>query len=127
MSKQALSSVRQAIKILMLLAFGAGCLMQVASWPSAAASTPTPEIKHALLHWEGQAHHHHEDGSLAADLTPESIHHVALDGHFSFIGVWPCSNLWVASQCSFASHTTCEPGLPSPIIDGPLKPPRTRS
>ncbi|MDP3606031.1 MAG: hypothetical protein Q8R59_09840, partial [Polaromonas sp.] len=39
----------------------------------------TEENQHALLHWEGVAHHHSENGSTHLDNSDESVQHMLTD------------------------------------------------
>ena len=37
------------------------------------------DAAHAALHWQDQAHHHHDDGSYHADDSGEALAHVQID------------------------------------------------
>lgn len=89
----------------------------------------TGDVGHVLMHWESQAHHHHdEDGSGEPhhDGSDESRLHVGLDA---------CASPSALPASPFAGEPpefTAEapaPGvrtsLPAPFLEGPKRPPRS--
>lgn len=53
-----------------------------------AKPSASEKASHAVLHLEKMAHHHHQDGSVVVDQSPESKGHIAADGvHAAFIGL----------------------------------------
>jgi hypothetical protein len=38
------------------------------------------DFAHAVLHWQDEAHHHHEDGGYHVEDSGEALAHVQLDG-----------------------------------------------
>lgn len=84
-------------------------------------------LEHATLHWQEEGHHHHEDGSYHLDDSNESAQHVVTD-HLS-------ASLAMAAPYShdFSPLGSTAPGglheavVPSPTLDGLLRPPRYRS
>jgi len=85
------------------------------------------DLEHAALHWAQEAHHHHEDGSYHLDDSNESVQHLVID-HLS-------ASLAMAAPASHdlppigsAPHGGLyEAALPSPTLDGLLRPPRSRT
>ena len=82
------------------------------------------ETAHAMLHWQGQTHHHHDDGSVAQDSSKESVQHVALDGVLALNATWsePSVSLPLAELAPPASRD--EICSPWPYLDGPRHPPK---
>jgi hypothetical protein len=90
----------------------------------ATALADAQEIAHAVLHWQEQAHHHHDDGSVALDDSDESLQHVVAD---SCLG---SSAVWATTSFTFATVVGARPLLanellpPGPHLDGLRRPPR---
>jgi len=113
---------RSAILIVMLLAM---------LWQSTAMArlgstvNPLSDLVHATLHWNGESHHHHEDGSYHLDDSKESVHHMAAD-HLS-ASLAPA----VPSSHEFPALASALPDdlhaarMSNPALDGLLRPPRT--
>jgi hypothetical protein len=81
------------------------------------------DVEHAMLHWQGEDHHHHDDGSFHRDASDESERHLLAD-HHNASAVLPDASvrLALADAGSPAMH---EPrAVPHPFLDGPLRPPR---
>jgi|688.fasta_scaffold322149_2 hypothetical protein len=85
------------------------------------------DLAHAALHWQEQAHHHHDDGSLHLDDSQASVLHVMLDH------VTVTNALLPSGPQEFppgASERPCGPQgarTSAPFIDGLLRPPRLLS
>ena len=85
------------------------------------------DTKHTMLHWTGEAHHHHADGSLGHDGSGESVSHlladyvlsapVALQSLFTFLPEATVSRPLVADEIP----------KPSPDLPGLKRPPRDRA
>jgi hypothetical protein len=86
-------------------------------------STPR-EAAHALLHWQGQAHHHHDDGSVTLDGSEESVQHVALDGVLAVNSPWSEPAVSLPPAASAYSTAADEVSGPWPYLDGPRRPPK---
>ena len=97
-------------------------------WPSASfarmAFEGPHEIAHAVLHWQGESHHHHEDGSFHVDDSSESEAHLAAD-QLTSTPPLPLSHT-VASgfPVSPAPSSAAVSPPTDPVLDGPLRPPR---
>lgn len=82
------------------------------------------DVEHAALHWLGSSHHHHDDGDYHLDESAEGVQHVLTD-QFSA----PLEML-TRSANAFPPLPSPAPGpqralrLPSPPLDGLLRPPR---
>ncbi len=86
------------------------------------------DAAHSLLHADGVAHHHGEDGSVHKDGSTKSMQHVQNDGCASVAGIPPSRIGAVAAL---------NPGLPragnarhahdSPFLEGLKRPPRDRA
>jgi hypothetical protein len=81
-------------------------------------------MTHALLHWQGQAHHHHDDGSVTLDGSEESVQHVALDGVLAVNSPWSEPAVSWAPAASAYSTAADEVSGPWPYLDGPRRPPK---
>lgn len=85
------------------------------------------DMEHTALHWQKQAHHHHEDGSVHLDDSFESVQH-ALGEHLGSSAALPES----ASHHFPPSGSAAPVGLnratvPEPDAEGLLRPPRSHS
>lgn len=85
------------------------------------------DLEHAALHWQAEAHHHHEDGSYHLDDSNESVRHVVTD-HLSVSLEMAAPESHDFPALGSAVHggvgTTA---FPNPTLDGLLRPPRPRS
>lgn len=85
------------------------------------------DLEHAVLHWQEEGHHHHEDGSYHLDDSNESVQHVLSDQ------VGATAALMLAASRDFLPMGSAAPGglhdtaVPNPTHDGLLRPPRPRS
>ncbi|MBI5722274.1 MAG: hypothetical protein HZC37_31750 [Burkholderiales bacterium] len=85
------------------------------------------DLRHAALHWQGAAHHHHEDGSFHLDDSSESIQHLIAD-HLTAAPALPSASAHDFSAARSGSLATVHDDLaPQPFLDGLLRPPRLRS
>lgn len=82
--------------------------------------------QHAALHWQEESHHHHGDGSFHLDDSTESAQHMVPD-HVgaSLVMTAPSSHNFppLGSAAPRGAHGT---SLPTPTLDGLLRPPRLR-
>jgi hypothetical protein len=82
---------------------------------------------HFALHWLESAHHHHDDGSVHDEPSPESQSHAALDLLGSACAL-VCDAM--AHRGQRASHDVLAidgAAWTSPPSDGPFRPPRLTS
>ncbi|MGJ7498585.1 hypothetical protein ACSFA8_26500 [Variovorax sp. RT4R15] len=82
------------------------------------------ETAHAMLHWQGLAHHHHDDGSIGQDSSEDSIQHVAVDGFLSASAVGFVAPLSLPPGEAIRPIVTDELDAPWPDLAGPRRPPR---
>ena len=82
---------------------------------------------HAALHWQGESHHHHGDGSYHLDDSKESAQHVVTDHLNASLAMTTPSSQDVSPSGSAAHSGLHETLVPTPILDGLLRPPRTRA
>lgn len=83
------------------------------------------ELVHAMLHFEGEAHHHDgHDGEFHQDESPDSVQHAMNDAGV-FAPVLPIDAvlplLTISSDPPADAHAT-EP--PPPFVSGPERPPK---
>lgn len=84
-------------------------------------------LTHAAMHWNEQAHHHHNDGdgSFHQDNSDESIQHIQVDGWLSAASL-PARDLSpdLAVTPSAAHDPSPGPAPPVPFLEGLKRPPR---
>jgi len=83
--------------------------------------------EHAALHWHGENHHHHADGSYHLDDSKESVQHMVIDHPSASLAMAapPVHELPpLGSAAPGGLHVTA---VPSPTLDGLLRPPRRHS
>ena len=82
---------------------------------------------HATLHWQGEAHHHHENGSYHQDDSKESVQHVVTDHLNASLALAAASSHDFPPLGSAAPDDLRERPVPDPALDGLLRPPRLRA
>jgi hypothetical protein len=115
---------RYAVLLVMLMSmlWQSMALARVGSTVNALADT-----EHAALHWQGEDHHHHPDGSYHLDDSSESAQHVFSDHLSAVTALLPTSAPGFAALGASAPADLHETRAPSPILDGLLRPPRSRA
>ena len=111
---------RLALLLLLISAFA----QTLAIGGHAQALGDIEQAAHAVLHWQEQPHHHHDDGSISHDDSDESVQHLVADGCLGGAAVMPASMpLFIPSAMErpFAGN---EPAPPWPYLDGLRRPPR---
>jgi hypothetical protein len=103
-------------------------LWQAAQIGHAAGFVGAPgEADHTALHWAGQGHHHHDDGSYHADDSFESAQHLLAD----FVSGCPALPTAFAhpdaSIIANSLHDVDASDEPQACPEVPLEPPRSRS
>lgn len=113
--------MRQALALFVLISMLAQAAMagQLSMHGSAAS------LAHAALHWNEEAHHHHDDGSLHQDVSDESIQHIQSDGWLSAASLPACHLCHGLALPPFTEHDlTSGPAPPAPYLEGLKRPPR---
>ena len=83
------------------------------------------DAEHAVLHVDGVAHHHHEDGSVHEDTSPKSKQHVQSEGCASVAGLPPSgTSAVVALNPSQPPAGIAREGHGTPFLEGLKRPPR---
>jgi hypothetical protein len=102
-------------------------------WQSLLAVAPSTieaqsvAMAHALLHDEGVGHHHHDADSLTVeDLGAPTLHQHHDGGHFHALP-WSLPSQGAAYAEPLAPDRWQTPALPSPFLEGPLRPPRVQA
>jgi hypothetical protein len=85
------------------------------------------DAEHAALHWHGESHHHHGDGSYHLDDSKESVQHVVTDHLSASLAMTTPSSQNFAPLGSAAHGGLHETGVSNPTLDGLLRPPRVRA
>jgi len=88
---------------------------------------PLADLQHAVLHWQGESHHHHEDGSYHLDDSPESVQHMVADPLSASLAMAAPSSHGLPPLRSAAPGGLHATPVPNPTLDGLLRPPRPRS
>lgn len=99
-------------------------------WQSLAMLSPMSvaakamEYEHAALHAQTSGHHHHDDGSLHVEAVDSTSHHLHADSGLHSAGLPPG-----AINQALPAHATSPVGvplatIPTPYLEGPLRPPR---
>ena len=115
---------RSAVLLVMLFAmlWQSVALARVGSTVNALA-----DMEHAALHWQGEGHHHHEDGSYHLDDSTASAQHVLGDHVSAVTALMAAVSNDAPLQGSTAPGGLHEILAPNPTLDGLLRPPRARS
>jgi hypothetical protein len=82
------------------------------------------DLEHAALHWQGEAHHHHDDGSFHVGESEESARHLMAD-HVSVPALLPQPPATLLRLDDGAPALPSARAGPHPFLDGPLRPPRS--
>jgi len=85
------------------------------------------DLEHATLHWQEESHHHHEDGSYHLDDSNESMQHVVTDNLSASLAMVAPSSHDFPPLGSAAPRGLHETAVPTPTLDGLLRPPRARA
>lgn len=117
--------MRKAACVLVLIA--SICLQGVALAKQVLAWDRSGDAAHSLLHADGVAHHHHEDGSVQKDMSSKSKQHVQSDGCASVAGIPPSRVGVAASNPPQAPAGIARDGHDSPFLEGLKRPPRDRA
>ncbi|MDP3310633.1 MAG: hypothetical protein Q8S56_06660, partial [Polaromonas sp.] len=85
----------------------------------------TEENQHALLHWEGVAHHHSENGMTYQDNSDECAQHMLTDMVMGAgAGLLPAALATFLPERSPPPRAASESSGPLTYPDGPRRPPR---
>ncbi|WP_157991576.1 hypothetical protein [Caldimonas tepidiphila] len=108
-------------------------LVALLPWQSLAWAADTAcehgvhEASHAVAHWLGEAHHHHDDGSVHEDDSVESLLHLHADSHLNSVSVLPAELTWLPSLPPSKGPPSLHSSLhPAPFLEGLRRPPRIR-
>ena len=85
---------------------------------------PLSDPAHAMLHWNAESHHHHEDGSYHVDDSKESVQHMLADHLNVSVPLPSLPALDLPSLQSAAPDSAHTARAPNPALDGLLRPPR---
>jgi hypothetical protein len=87
--------------------------------------TEKAEVEHAVIHWEGIAHHHDTHGSAHQDNSDESVQHILADVVLSATAVLlPTPFVSFLPERAAPPRATSESSGPSRYPDGLRRPPR---
>lgn len=99
-------------------------------WQSVALARPgstvnvLADLNHAAMHWQGEAHHHDDDGSLHMDDSPASTFHLLADHVSLTAALLPASAQHVAPPAFARPGWWQDARTSDPFLDGLLRPPR---
>lgn len=113
------------------------CLLIVVMLPWHAASVAatvfiqdTEQVRHAMAHWTGEGHHHHDhahDAAFHADDSDESRQHVVYtDAHMSAAFILAATpTIAVEVPPAAVPPERVSPPPPDPFLQGLRRPPRS--
>ena len=102
-------------------------------WQSMAMARIGPAVgalayaEHTALHRQAVDHHHHEDGSYHLGDSKDSAQHMVSDHLSPWLAMVTCSSDDLAPVAAAVHGGRHEARLPSPTLDGLLRPPRPRA
>lgn len=115
--------MRRAILVFLLIA--SICFQGVALAKQVLAWDRSGDAAHSVLHVDGVAHHHDEDGAVHEDTSPQSKQHVQGDTCASVAGMLPARTGAVAALNPPQAPADIVPdGHDSPFLEGLKRPPR---
>lgn len=85
------------------------------------------DMQHTALHWLGEGHHHHDDGSYHSDSSPESVQHIISDHLSASAAIIVSASHVFPPRVSAAPNGLHDAPVPDPDPEGLLRPPRSRS
>ncbi len=88
---------------------------------------PWADLEHAALHWKAEAHHHHADGAHHVDASKESAKHMVAENLSASLAMQVLLPHDLLPPGSIAPTGRHEISVPHPILDGLLRPPRSRA
>ncbi len=100
-------------------------LLQALAIASLGSALPKAgDLLHRVLHWTGQPHEHHTDGSWQIDDSAAASQHVVGDQLTNPVALPDQAMPMVLAGFSDAPAAEVARGLPHPHLEGPLRPPR---
>jgi hypothetical protein len=85
------------------------------------------DLAHTVLHWQDEAHHHHDDGSYHFEDSGEALAHVQLDGAVHLTALLG-PDLSIGTAITAAAPTSVYAlHLPTPPPQPLRRPPRSLS
>lgn len=84
-------------------------------------------LDHAAVHWQGEAHHHDDDGGVHADDSQDSIQHMMADCSFHHPAVLQAPAVVALESPPQHVAQTAHALPPAPYLDGLRRPPRLQS
>ena len=101
------------------------CFQGVALAKQVLAWERSGDAAHSVLHADGVAHHHDEDGSVHKDTSPKSKQHVQNEGCASVAGLPPSrTGALVAMDPPQPPADIAREGHGTPFLEGLKRPPR---
>ena len=85
------------------------------------------ELAHLALHWQGEGHHHDDDGSIHTDDSPEAVQHAMADCSMHHPGLIVALPLATLDRAPQGVMVLAQPQPPSPDLDGLQRPPQSLS
>ena len=111
---------RSAILITMLFAM---LWQSVALARSGISAEALADLQHAVMHWQDEGHHHHDDGSYHLGDSDESTRHLMAD-HVNVPALLLITRAPLLRLDEGAPGQWDARARPHPFVDGPLRPPR---
>ena len=113
--------LRKPLIVLTLIAllWQAVAMGRPGSWVAAVA-----DIQHAVMHWQGESHRHHSDGSFHPDQSDDAARHMLADNVSGTAVLLSTATVAVAVQGERLLAPWSGAHVPQPPPEGILRPPR---
>lgn len=80
-------------------------------------------LEHAVMHWQGEAHHHDSQGHIHADGSEDSFQHMMADCCFHHFGVIAAPAIVALEPLPQHVAQAAQAVPPPPYLDGLHRPP----
>ena len=111
---------RVVIAIALMLAL----LWQSFGLARAGSTGEAADREHAAFHWQGEGHHHHDDGAYHVEDSSDSVRHLLTDHVTASLGLLLGTATSFPPTGSVRPGTELRSGSPHPDPDGLFRPPR---
>jgi hypothetical protein len=82
------------------------------------------ELAHTVMHWEGTAHHHDDQGDYHQDDSDESAQHILADTALGVPALLQALPLLFPAERMPSPVAMTETARPPPFLGGLIRPPR---
>lgn len=82
------------------------------------------DLAHTVMHWEGTAHHHDDQGAYHQDDSDESAQHILADAALGATALLQAVLPLFSAERMPSPVATIAAAGPPPFLDGLIRPPR---